>query len=98
MSSDLVTLATDFWAALGRRDFDAVGAFMAPDGHYIDVPVIGIEDGVDGMVHKSDLSWTQRINNPAELYRKGDEVQAIILSVNDEEKKVNPFADGELDD
>jgi small subunit ribosomal protein S1 len=50
---------------------------------------IGIEDGVDGMVHKSDLSWTQRINNPAELYRKGDEVQAIILSVNDEEKKVS---------
>lgn len=48
MSSDLVALATDFWAALGRRDFDAVGAFMAPDGHYIDVPVIGIEDGAFG--------------------------------------------------
>ncbi|MEY4515472.1 MAG: hypothetical protein RLZZ450_7594, partial [Pseudomonadota bacterium] len=30
---------------------------------------IGIEDGVDGMVHKSDLSWTQRINNPADVYR-----------------------------
>jgi len=50
---------------------------------------IGIEDGVDGMVHKSDLSWTQRINNPADLYHKGDEVEAIILSVNDEEKKVS---------
>ncbi|MEM7608587.1 MAG: 30S ribosomal protein S1, partial [Myxococcota bacterium] len=41
---------------------------------------IGIEDGVDGMVHKSDLSWTQKINNPADVYRKGDEVEAIILS------------------
>ena len=50
---------------------------------------IGIEDGVDGMVHKSDLSWTQRINNPADLYRKGDEVEAIILSVNHEERKVS---------
>ncbi len=50
---------------------------------------IGIEDGVDGMVHKSDLSWTQRINNPAEIYRKGDEVEAIILSINHEEKKVS---------
>ena len=50
---------------------------------------IGIEDGVDGMVHKSDLSWTQRIQNPAELYRKGDEVEAIILSINHEEKKVS---------
>ena len=48
MSSDLVTLATDFWAALGRRDFDAVGSFMAPDGHYIDVPVIGAEEGAFG--------------------------------------------------
>lgn len=50
---------------------------------------IGIEDGVDGMVHKSDLSWTQKINNPADVYRKGDEVEAIILSINHEEKKVS---------
>jgi small subunit ribosomal protein S1 len=50
---------------------------------------VGIEEGVDGMVHKSDVSWTQRINNPAELYRKGDEVEAIILSVNHDEKKVS---------
>ncbi len=50
---------------------------------------VEIEEGVDGMVHKSDISWTQRINNPAELYRKGDEVQAIILSINHEERKVS---------
>jgi small subunit ribosomal protein S1 len=50
---------------------------------------VGIEDGVDGMVHKSDLSWTQRINNPADLYQKGDEVEAIILSINHGEKKVS---------
>jgi small subunit ribosomal protein S1 len=50
---------------------------------------VGIEEGVDGMVHKTDLSWTQRINNPADLYRKGDEVEAIILSINHEERKVS---------
>ena len=50
---------------------------------------VGIEEGVDGMVHKSDISWTQRINNPADLYRKGDEVEAIILSVNHDEMKVS---------
>jgi small subunit ribosomal protein S1 len=50
---------------------------------------IGIEDGVDGMVHKSDLSWTQRIVNPADHYQKGDEVEAIILSINHDEKKVS---------
>ncbi|MGE0789686.1 MAG: 30S ribosomal protein S1 [Sandaracinaceae bacterium] len=50
---------------------------------------VGIEEGVDGMVHKSDLSWTQRINNPSDVYRKGDEVEAIILSINHDEKKVS---------
>ena len=50
---------------------------------------VGIEEGVDGMVHKSDLSWTQRINNPADLYNKGDDVEAIILSINHDEKKVS---------
>jgi small subunit ribosomal protein S1 len=50
---------------------------------------IGIDEGVDGMVHKSDISWTQRINNPADLYKKGDEVEAIILSINHAEKKVS---------
>ena len=50
---------------------------------------VGIEDGVDGMVHKTDLSWTLRINSPADLYKKGDDVEAIILSINHDEKKVS---------
>ncbi len=43
-----VAVVERFWAALGRRDFAAVGALMAPDGHYVDVPVIGIDDGAVG--------------------------------------------------
>src|SRR6185503_107984 len=35
---------------------------------------VGIEEGVDGMVHKTDLSWTIKVNNPADLYNKGDDV------------------------
>ena len=50
---------------------------------------VGIEEGVDGMVHKTDLSWTVKINNPADVYKKGDDVQAIILSINHDEKKVS---------
>src|SRR5580692_11429052 len=50
---------------------------------------IGIEEGVDGMVHKSDISWTAKINNPSDLYKKGDDVEAIILSINHDEKKVS---------
>jgi small subunit ribosomal protein S1 len=50
---------------------------------------VGIEDGVDGMVHKSDLSWTVKVNVPGDLVHKGDDVDAIILSINHDEKKVS---------
>jgi small subunit ribosomal protein S1 len=50
---------------------------------------VGIEDGVDGMVHKSDISWTQRVNHPSELFQKDDKVEAIILNINHDEKKVS---------
>jgi small subunit ribosomal protein S1 len=50
---------------------------------------VGIEEGVDGMVHRSDLSWSVRVNNPSDLYKKGDDVEAIILSINHDEKKVS---------
>jgi small subunit ribosomal protein S1 len=50
---------------------------------------VGIEEGVDGMVHKSDLSWSVRVNNPSDLHKKGDDVEAIILSINHDEKKVS---------
>jgi small subunit ribosomal protein S1 len=50
---------------------------------------VGIEDGVDGMVHKSDLSWTVKVQNPSDLFHKGVDVEAIILSINHDEKKVS---------
>jgi small subunit ribosomal protein S1 len=50
---------------------------------------IGIREGVDGMVHKSDLSWTLRVANPTDLYQKNDDVEAVILSINHDEKKVS---------
>jgi ribosomal protein S1 len=50
---------------------------------------VGIEEGVDGMAHKTDLSWTVKVNNPADLYAKGNDVTAIILSINHDEKKVS---------
>src|SRR5581483_2434785 len=44
---------------------------------------------IDGKVHKSDISWTAKVNNPSDLYKKGDDVEAIILSINHDEKKVS---------
>jgi small subunit ribosomal protein S1 len=43
---------------------------------------VGIEEGIDGLVHISDLSWSQRIKNPADVYKRGDEVDARVLEIN----------------
>jgi small subunit ribosomal protein S1 len=42
---------------------------------------IGIDEGIDGLVHISDISWTKRIKHPSELYKKGDMIQAIVLDI-----------------
>ena len=42
---------------------------------------IGIEDGIDGLVHVSDISWTKRIKHPGEIYSKGQTVQAVVLNI-----------------
>jgi small subunit ribosomal protein S1 len=42
---------------------------------------IGIDEGIDGLVHISDISWTKRIKHPTELYQKGDIIQAIVLEI-----------------
>ena len=42
---------------------------------------IGIDEGIDGLEHISDISWTRRIKHPSELFKKGDVVQAIVLDI-----------------
>jgi small subunit ribosomal protein S1 len=42
---------------------------------------VGIEEGIDGLVHVSDLSWKQNIKHPSELYKKGQEVEAMVLNI-----------------
>ena len=42
---------------------------------------IGIDEGIDGLVHISDISWTKRIKHPSEMYKKGDVIQAIVLEI-----------------
>lgn len=48
---------------------------------------IGIAEGIDGLVHISDISWTEKINHPSELYKKDDEVQAVILDIDKENER-----------
>ncbi len=48
---------------------------------------IGIEDGIDGLIHVSDISWTKKIRHPGEAYQVGDMVQAKVLTVDQENEK-----------
>ena len=59
------------------RNFTTYGAF------------IELEEGIDGMIHVSDMSWTRKINHPSECLEKGKEVEAIILDVNPKEQRIS---------
>ncbi len=48
---------------------------------------IGIEEGIDGLVHVSDFSWTKRVNHPSEVYKKGDTIKAVVLAVDMENER-----------
>ena len=59
------------------RNFTTYGAF------------IELEEGIDGMIHVSDMSWTRKINHPSECLEKGKEVEAIVLEVNPQEQRIS---------
>ncbi|QDK47522.1 30S ribosomal protein S1 [Bdellovibrio sp. ZAP7] len=48
---------------------------------------IGIEEGIDGLVHISDFSWTKRVNHPSEMFAKGAKVRAVVLGVDIENER-----------
>lgn len=52
---------------------------------------IGIDEGIDGLVHISDISWTKRIKHPSEMYKKGDTIHAVVLEI---DKKNERFSLG----
>jgi small subunit ribosomal protein S1 len=50
---------------------------------------VEVEEGIDGLVHISDLSWTKRVAHPSELLEKGDEVEAVILKIDSENQRLS---------
>ncbi len=48
---------------------------------------VGVDEGIDGLVHISDLSWTKRVKHPSELYKKGDIVKAVVLNIDRENER-----------
>jgi len=59
------------------RNFTSYGAFVE------------IEEGVDGMIHVSDMSWTRKINHPSELLKKGEEVETIVLEIDSANQRIS---------
>lgn len=50
---------------------------------------IELEEGIDGLIHISDMSWTRRINHPNELVKKGDELEAVVLDIDVENERLS---------
>jgi small subunit ribosomal protein S1 len=48
---------------------------------------VGLEEGIDGLVHVSDISWTEQIKHPSDRFEKGDEVEAVVLKIDKENEK-----------
>jgi len=80
--------------SLGVRQLDANPWDTAPERYPAGTQVKGkirnltsygafleLEEGLDGMIHVSDISWTRKINHPSEVLKKGDEVEAVVLEV-----------------
>jgi small subunit ribosomal protein S1 len=59
------------------RNLTSYGAFLE------------LEEGIDGMVHVSDMSWTRKINHPSEMVKKGDDVDAIVLEVDIDNQRIS---------
>ncbi len=59
------------------RGFTEYGAF------------VGLDSGLEGMIHISDMSWTKKINHPQDILQKGQEVEVVVLAVDPENRKIN---------
>jgi small subunit ribosomal protein S1 len=82
-------LATNPWDTL--HDKYPVGATV--EGRVRNLTEFGafieIEDGIDGLVHVSNLSWTTRVKHPSEVLKKGDRVKAVILAIEPEKRRLS---------
>jgi small subunit ribosomal protein S1 len=82
-------LATNPWDAL--HDKYPVGATV--EGRVRNLTDFGafieIEEGIDGLVHVSNLSWTKRVKHPSEILKKGDRVKAIVLAIEPDKRRLS---------
>lgn len=89
MSLSIKRLEKNPWESIGEQ-FKVGQKIKGKISNITDFGVfIELLPGVDGLAHISDLSWTEHIDHPADIYKKGQEVEAVVLSVDPEKKKVS---------
>jgi small subunit ribosomal protein S1 len=89
MSLSVKRLERNPWESIGEQ-FKVGQKIKGKISNITDFGVfIELLPGVDGLAHISDLSWTEHIDHPADIYKKGQEVEAVVLSVDPEKKKVS---------
>ena len=59
------------------RNMTAYGAFVE------------LEEGIDGMIHVSDMSWTRKVNHPSEVLKKGDEIEAVVIDIDKNSQRIS---------
>ena len=75
------------WEVIGER-FPAGTVIEGQVKNITDFGIfVGVDEGIDGLVHISDLSWTKRVKHPSELYKKGDTVKAVVLNIDQENER-----------
>jgi len=50
---------------------------------------VGVEEGIDGLVHISDMHWTKKIKHPSDLFKKGDDVEAVVLGIDVDNERIS---------
>ena len=89
MSLSIKQLTPDPWQTITNK-YKAGDRISGKVSNVTDFGIfVELSDGIDGLVHVSDISWTDHISHPGEHYKKGDSVEAVVLSIDSESKKIS---------
>ncbi|TET06836.1 30S ribosomal protein S1 [Candidatus Dependentiae bacterium] len=89
MSLSIKQLEKNPWESISEK-FSVGQRIKGPITNITDFGVfIEVDPGVDGLAHISDLSWTEHIDHPSDIYKRGDEVEAVVLNIDPANKKIS---------
>ena len=89
MSLSIKQLEKNPWEAIGEQ-FKVGQKIKGTISNITDFGIfVQLMPGIDGLVHISDLSWTEHITHPSDIYKKGEEVEAVMLAIDEENKRIS---------